>query len=69
MWAQSYRGGVDVDVDAVMDGLSVDRDGDPNPSAEDRAIAAKCLMAHGPSAEAYYDDNDSGSDYAGDGDD
>lgn len=66
MWEQSYQDGIDVDVDAVMDGLSVDRDGDPNPSNEDLAYAANHMMAHAPAAEDVYDDNDSGSDYADD---
>ena len=54
MWASSYTG-EDVDVEKVMDGLNVDRDGAHTGLFElQSAQAAQQLMPHGTAAE-YYD--------------
>jgi len=57
MWEQSFTG-EDVDVEAVMEGLGIDRDGDDpeNVSDEDKASAAKA-MAH--CSNEYLKDHDS----------
>ena len=53
MWENSYTG-EDVDVEAVMDGLNVDRDGTQQMFTLQNADAAQQMMPHGAGAE-YYD--------------
>lgn len=56
MWEQSYTG-EDVDVEAVMEGLGIDRDGqDPaDATDEDKAVAAKAMAVY---STEYLDDHD-----------
>lgn len=54
MWEQSYTG-EDVDVDAVMEGLGIDRDGDDGDTDEDKMAAAKAMTCH---SSEYCEDHD-----------
>ncbi len=54
MWKFSYTG-EDVDVEAVMEGLGIDRDGDEPEGEEDKAAAAKAFSNF---SQIFLDDHD-----------